>query len=173
MPVQSQGLDLSGAVREERNDTHTHRQLAQMAWTLCWRSRGRLERPHIYYIELNGEAGLFRADEQAGFMVHSWIKESGLANLGRALRGNGLQAVNAQRGESCGRYSLDIANPLTVPRGGLWHPSKSEALGSHVDCAYVRNTHSLRTRLSQELSLLLHPCIPAPPSPTLPPARLL
>ena len=67
-----------------------------------------------YYIQINKEAGY----------VFSWMKETGLATLGRSsLQGNSLQAINmgcVQHAEKLGgRFPYTLSTPTHGPEGGF------------------------------------------------------
>lgn len=83
-------------------------------------------------MELNWEAGLGHTDEQGGeVMKHSWVKETGLANLGKRSLCRGQSSGGKHpRGGICGGQSLTTLSPFvfSTPGKTLPLPSGSEAL---------------------------------------------
>lgn len=74
----------SKTMKKRHTETLQAESWDQVVWALGWRNHSTLEGQHIYYIELDREAGLLYTDKQeAEFVPYIWIKEAGLANPSR------------------------------------------------------------------------------------------
>lgn len=96
-----QGFGRNWGGNEERRHTHTDTHTRSISWSgvgwaLFWRNRSSHDSQHVWYRELNREAGLLNTfgervwdyriqiNKEAGFMVYSGIKEASLVHLSRS-----------------------------------------------------------------------------------------
>lgn len=78
--------------KDRQADTWMHKKVG-IRWVRIsdGKAVGHRETQLVYYIGFNEEAGLLQLNKEAEFMIHTWIKGTGLANLSRSslCRGSG------------------------------------------------------------------------------------
>lgn len=140
---------------------------------------------HVFGLELKGQVTAYswmkgwsyyiqiKTNKEAGVLVYSWVRETGLANLGRSslYKGPVFQATVDifwteltlalwPRRRLCHFHGASALLPHTPRRKLCFYPVGLKLWDPWHSSAYVNRTHSLRALLTQGL---LHPLQPLMP----------